>query len=88
MESYKNLLPYGLVKLFAESIIDGNEIYCRLSNTNQLPNINLNIPEAKMVAGEKINIIEEWVIIFVLFIIHCVYIISVLEIVCMLGFIR
>lgn len=54
-------LPHAMVTTFAESILLGNRIYCRLSEAKQLIHENLNIPEAMEAAKEWIDNIEEWV---------------------------
>lgn len=56
-------MPYNLVKAFAEAILEGNETYCNLSNTNQLEDVNLSIPDAIHAVKVCSRGLKEWVII-------------------------
>lgn len=55
-------LSFDLVKSFAESIVEGNEIYFNLKKSNKLEDVNFSIPDAiralKMCCSKGL---KEWV---------------------------
>lgn len=57
----ENVPNEGLVKCFAESILQGIVEYSRLLVENKLATNNLSIPEACQALNSKINNIHEWV---------------------------
>ncbi|KAJ6625048.1 hypothetical protein Bhyg_17144 [Pseudolycoriella hygida] len=46
MQAVNDQAPSQLVNVFAESILDGNAIYCNMSSVNKSVDVNLSIPEA------------------------------------------
>lgn len=54
-------MSFELVNAFAKSILDGNEIYCRMSNTNELQDPNLSIPDAIRAVRGFSRGLKEWV---------------------------
>lgn len=61
MEAVQDQVPFNLVVAFAESILDGNEIYCNLVTTNKLRDINLSVPEGICAVGSYLRGLNEWV---------------------------
>lgn len=59
-----NQLPDLLVRCYAESLIEGNEVYGQLVEQQKLTHVNLNIPEAMEAAKHKLANIMEWVFVF------------------------
>lgn len=62
MDAFDSLLPFDVVKVFAESIVEGNQIYNELRDGQQLLNVNLTIPEAMdAIAKRNLRNLIEWV---------------------------
>ncbi|CAG9858299.1 unnamed protein product [Phyllotreta striolata] len=55
-----NGLNMSLIKLFALSMLEGNQIHESLKFKNQLKHINLNVPEAINFGGPDMTGIVEW----------------------------
>lgn len=61
MNAVDDQLPFNLIKAFARSILEGNEIYCNLSNANKLQDVNLSIPDAIRAVRVYTRALKEWV---------------------------
>lgn len=61
MKAVDDQVPFNLIKAFAHSILEGNEIYCNLSNANNLQDVNLSIPDAIRAVRVYTRGLKEWV---------------------------
>lgn len=61
MKASGDQVSFKLIKAFAESILEGNKIYCTLSNAKQLQDINLSIPDAIRAVRVNTRGLKEWV---------------------------
>lgn len=61
MKAVEDQVPFKLIKAFAVSILEGNEIYCSMNNANKLQDTNLSIPDAIHAARAHSRGLKEWV---------------------------
>ncbi|KAG4069623.1 hypothetical protein HA402_014646 [Bradysia odoriphaga] len=60
MKAVQDQLPFDLISVFAESILDGNKIYCTMSNAKKLRDINFSVPDAICAVGKYLRGLNEW----------------------------
>lgn len=61
MKAVEDQVPYKLIRAFAESILEGNAIYCSMSSANKVQDTNLSIPDAIHGARDYSKGLKEWV---------------------------
>lgn len=61
MKAIQDQVPFDLIAAFAESILQGNKIYCNMSNAKKLQDINFSVPDAIRAVGKYLRGLNEWV---------------------------